>query len=134
METKANPNPSGCLAKALPHEPMFVLLARDAVAPEVIRFWADLRSKAMIEGEMDRHTDQISEAIDTADAFESWRIEHDGEWRGAIAKRLAKVERIARRIAAACSPDENVDLIWQAHTAEAEAALVEFEAMESENG
>jgi hypothetical protein len=34
METRANPNPNGCLARAMPDEPMFILLGRDLEAPK----------------------------------------------------------------------------------------------------
>jgi len=79
METKATLNLAGCYARALPDEPMFILLARDISAPGAIRAWADLRLK-MPKAEAD--LSQIEEALATADSFEHWRIDHDGEWRG----------------------------------------------------
>lgn len=45
MGTKQNPGPFDCYAKAKPDEPMFVLLARDPLAPEIVRRWAELRKK-----------------------------------------------------------------------------------------
>lgn len=132
-ETKANPNPNGCFARALPHEPMFILLARDQAAPEVIRHWAAQRQLMVLDGDLASHSEQIVDAMDSADTFERWRAEHDGEWRGAEAKRAARIERYARRIAAACSPEESVDAIWMAHTDEAAAVLAEIEREEAEN-
>lgn len=81
METKANPNPNGCLAKALPDEPFFVLLARDETGPDVIRFWADRRAQIGIEGDRRQDAEQLTEALETADAMEAWRAENDGAWR-----------------------------------------------------
>lgn len=77
METKANPNPNGCLAKAMPDEPMFTLLGRDLEAPKAIRQWATLR----IEGGQPADDDQILQALADADAFERWRSDNLGAWR-----------------------------------------------------
>lgn len=41
MGTKNNPGAYDCYHKAEPDEPMFVLLARDALAPELVEKWAD---------------------------------------------------------------------------------------------
>lgn len=41
MGTKNNPGTFDCYANAKPDEPMFVLLARDKKAPEIVRAWAD---------------------------------------------------------------------------------------------
>lgn len=81
METKANPNPGGCLAKALPDEPFFVLLARDPTAPATIRWWAERRAQLGVEGDKRQEGEQLIEALDTATAMEEWRKQHDGEWR-----------------------------------------------------
>lgn len=43
METKNNPGPDSCYAKADPDEPMFILLGRDPEAALTVRFWAALR-------------------------------------------------------------------------------------------
>lgn len=75
METRANPNPHGCLARALPDEPIFALLGRDIAAPDTIRRWAQIRLEAGTEIE------QVHEALATADAMENWRLAHDGDWR-----------------------------------------------------
>jgi hypothetical protein len=79
METKDNLKPTGCLARALPHEPMFILLARDVAAPPAIRAWCDLRLKMP---SADSDLEQIHEALATADTFENWRQRYEGDWRG----------------------------------------------------
>ena len=43
MGTKNNPGKFDCYANAGPDEPMFVLLGRDPMAPELVRAWADWR-------------------------------------------------------------------------------------------
>ena len=43
MGTKNNPGKHDCYDKAEDDEPMFVLLARDAMAPELVRKWAEER-------------------------------------------------------------------------------------------
>jgi hypothetical protein len=43
MSTKNNPGKYDCYAKAAPDEPMFVLLARDPVAPFLVSLWAKVR-------------------------------------------------------------------------------------------
>ena len=67
MGTKTNPGKYDCYAKAEPDEPMFVLLARDESAPEIVRAWADQRK-------FDSASDpKIAEAYACADAMEKWR-------------------------------------------------------------
>ncbi len=43
MGTKRKPGKFDCYEKAAPDEPMFTLLARDPLAPMLVRLWADLR-------------------------------------------------------------------------------------------
>jgi hypothetical protein len=72
-------NPESCTAAALPAEMMFVLLARDAAAPDAIRHWAWRR----VELGLNRAGDeQTALAYRTAD-------EMDAE-RGAVRKELGK--------------------------------------------
>jgi len=54
MSTKNNPSPHGCYERALPDEPMFVLLGRDAAAPFVVLMWCKMRE--LMFGEQDRAT------------------------------------------------------------------------------
>lgn len=44
MATKANPGQFDCYANAAPDEPLFVLRAKDPVAPALVRAWAYLRA------------------------------------------------------------------------------------------
>lgn len=71
MGTKLNPGKFDCYANAAPDEPYFVLLARDPMAPAIIRRWCAHRA-------MDPSTppEQISEALECASAMEAWRAEH----------------------------------------------------------
>lgn len=43
MGTKLNPGKFDCFANAAPDEPMFVLLARDRMAPFLVSIWAKVR-------------------------------------------------------------------------------------------
>ena len=43
MGTKNNPGKFDCYEAAAPDEPMFILLARDPVAPYLVRIWASIR-------------------------------------------------------------------------------------------
>ena len=67
MGTKANPGKYDCYANAAPDEPMFVLLARDPMAPILVRLWADLRSQAA------GNPSKVSEAKECAAAMDTWR-------------------------------------------------------------
>lgn len=44
MGTKLKPGKFDCYANAEPDEPMFVLLARDPLAPQLVRIWAKMRA------------------------------------------------------------------------------------------
>lgn len=71
MGTKANPAPFDCYENAEPDEPMFVLLARDRLAPDLVRAWVARHSGAALSGRA--YTDKEQEALDCADAMEAWR-------------------------------------------------------------
>ena len=71
MGTKQRPGAYDCYAAAEPDEPMFVLLARDANAPEVVEYWIACRlarKAELIDG------DQLVEAQELADAMRAWRL------------------------------------------------------------
>lgn len=74
MGTKADPGKYDCYAKAEPHEPYFVLLARDPYAPVLVRKWAERYLR--LAREEDR--EQIAEAHQVADAMEDWRAARSG--------------------------------------------------------
>lgn len=67
MGTKNNPGQFDCYANAGPDEPMFILLARDPLAPILVRLWADLR--AHLAG----NPSKVLEARACADTMEDYR-------------------------------------------------------------
>ncbi len=67
MGTKNNPGDYDCYDNAEPDEPMFVLLARDRMAPDLIELWANGR---MMEGE---DPAKVAEARSCAEAMREWR-------------------------------------------------------------
>lgn len=90
MGTKQDGDP--CYDAALDNEPMFVLLARDPQAPELIRKWArDREASGAPDQVMDDNgrwsqpphpdADKIAAARYTAAKMEVWRYENDGAWR-----------------------------------------------------
>ena len=69
MGTKTEPGKYDCQAKAEDDEPVFVLLARDPVAPLIVELWADLRREmGRTEGE------QLDEAMQLAKEMEAWAL------------------------------------------------------------
>jgi len=70
MGTKNNPGAYDCYENADPDEPMFILLGRDRMAPELVRKWADERALA---GE---DPTKVAEALACAASMEKWRKEH----------------------------------------------------------
>lgn len=67
MGTKNKPGKFDCYAKAAPDEPMFVLLARDPLAPFVVEMWAKMRELS------DGRSEKVNEARACAAAMEVWR-------------------------------------------------------------
>jgi len=82
MGSKNNPGKFDCYDKALPDEPMFVLLARDPTAPDRVEFWAKERETAIDVGkrpETDRA--MVEEARQCAADMRAWRKDNLGRWR-----------------------------------------------------
>lgn len=80
MGTKNQPGAFDCYEHALPDEPIFVLLARDRCAPEIVRVWATMRENRLrasdvtcTPGEVMAELDQIAEARQCADDMETYR-------------------------------------------------------------
>jgi len=73
MGTKNNPGKYDCYVNAEPDEPMFILLARDPLAPILVRMWADLR--AHLAG----NPSKVAEARNCAGSMEAWRKAKAGE-------------------------------------------------------
>lgn len=83
MGTKNNPGKFDCYDKALPDEPMFILLARD---PDFYRFvtkWAKNRVRQINCGERPSSDyDLVVEANLCANEGERWRrMNNDSKWR-----------------------------------------------------
>jgi hypothetical protein len=70
MGTKENPGKFDCYANALPDEPMFILLARDDRAPQLVEEWATMSER---RGTM---TEKIAEARECAVAMRAWRSKY----------------------------------------------------------
>lgn len=71
-----------CYAAALPDEPMFVLLARDPFAPQLVRDWAHQRQVDINNGERPAEDEaKVHEALEQAGRMESWRVANNGKWR-----------------------------------------------------
>ena len=75
VKTEELTNPKSCMSRAGEHEMTFVLLARDAAAPEVIRFWVRERIRL---GKNDAHDNQILEALHCANLMEQQRTDGIG--------------------------------------------------------
>jgi hypothetical protein len=65
-------SPQSCLTRAEDDEPLFVLLARDRMAPKIIRQWVHER-RAHVE---DQDEAQLTEATNLALQREEWRKQH----------------------------------------------------------
>lgn len=70
MGTKSNPGKFDCYAAAGVDEPIFVLLARDPLAPELVAQWALLRAR------MTGASEKTAEAFKVAEAMQRWKVEH----------------------------------------------------------
>ena len=68
MGTKLKPGKFDCYENAEPDEPMFVLLARDPMAPILVSLWADLREHARGNGA------KVFEARTCAIEMGKWRL------------------------------------------------------------
>lgn len=73
MGTKEKPGEFDCWAKALPDEPFFLLLARDPLAPLLVRSWVEIRR---LQG---RGGDQANEAERCANDMVEWYGAHAGD-------------------------------------------------------
>lgn len=70
MGTKSAPGKFDCYRAAEDDEPMFVLLARDPIASELVRQWAAKR--ASVTG----LTEKVTEALKAADDMDTWRSQN----------------------------------------------------------
>lgn len=81
MGTKNTPGDFDCYEAADPDEPMFVLLARDPLAPALVEKWAEDRVPAAtrsLESEgRERKFAKINEARACAQSMRAWRAAHE---------------------------------------------------------
>jgi len=70
MGTKNNPGDFDCYSKAEPDEPMFVLLARDGIAPDIVLAWAELALSCGVDYA------KVKEARACAYAMTVWRVKN----------------------------------------------------------
>jgi len=97
MGTKLNPSEFDCYAKALPDEPIFVLLGRDVEAPMAVEYWADRRARRMRQRNESRADDaKIDEADKLAQQMRDWRVLNPGKWHDY----KPEVDTIAKSLAA----------------------------------
>lgn len=98
MGTKLQELRSGCFAAAMDDEPMFVLLARDASAPDKVRGWADDRERDIEAGRKPAtDMDKVLDARATADRMEAWREANDGVWRNGLFARQEQLGEAVRK-------------------------------------
>lgn len=96
MGTKENPSQFDCYDKAAPDEPMFILLARDPIAPYLVTLWANVNAgdifsayetlQEMIrthvsfvvhnDGTKTNNNKKMEEALECADAMIDWKEDH----------------------------------------------------------
>ncbi len=76
MGSKLEPGSFDCYAAAMLDEPMFILLARDDSAPDMLRNWADRRRKAVIailSDDPDLMNPQMEPQPKDSKAWKLWR-------------------------------------------------------------
>ena len=71
MGTKRNPGRYDCIAKLGIDEPNFLLRAKDPLAADLVREWAD---RAQTRGV--HEPEKIAEARTLADEIDGWRHDH----------------------------------------------------------
>lgn len=94
MATKLNPGPFDCYRSALPDEPMFILLGRDASAPDRIRDWVAAKRRDLLSGRnpdlvqsageaeiVEEDLRKCSNAEMIAHDMQVWRARNNGQWR-----------------------------------------------------
>jgi hypothetical protein len=80
--TKVNPGDEDCYSAALPDEPLFVLLARDPSAPDLVMQWAYHRRLDVASGKRPVEDDEkVMRALAIASQMRDWRTQHLGTWK-----------------------------------------------------
>lgn len=82
MGTKENPGKFDCYDKALPDEPVFILLGRDPDFYRLVKEWAERRGQQIRCGDRpESDIELVKEAEICARMGAKWRKEHFGKWR-----------------------------------------------------
>jgi hypothetical protein len=97
MVSKINPGLGNYYRRALPDEPMFIILGRDPSAPKLLVEWADRRRRDIMKDLVDnsdkleddseffkvrrRELQQCTEADELAGRMVAWRNSNEGAWR-----------------------------------------------------
>jgi hypothetical protein len=69
LDIKAEgPDGVGCLANAELDEPLFILRAKDPLAPMMVRIWAQVSHNSALH-----EAEKIEEALELAKQMETWR-------------------------------------------------------------
>ncbi len=63
----------GCFGKASLDEPLFILRAKDSLAPMTVRWWAE---EAASQGV---HADKVDEAFKLADQMDAWVVQNSSK-------------------------------------------------------
>lgn len=71
-------NEEGCLGKAADDEPVFILRAKDVLAPIAVRRWADMLEAASHPDDRPRR-DKAMEARKLARDMEAWSLANGGK-------------------------------------------------------
>lgn len=75
MGTKLNPGPYDCYTKAAPDEPIFILRAKDPIAPIMVQMWARLTEYFAKEHKQSVDDVKLIEAFNCAEQMRIWRTE-----------------------------------------------------------
>lgn len=77
MSTKAGPGKYDCYARAQDDEPMFILLARDPSAPDIVEKWIKARMRLIMDGVKPMEdVAMLKEATECAQAMRIWWREY----------------------------------------------------------
>lgn len=77
MGSKNEPGKFDCYANAEPDEPMFILLARDPDAADVVREWAERRMERIENGtKPPSDRSMVEEAFECAEKMDAWRAKN----------------------------------------------------------
>lgn len=113
MGTKSSPGSFDCYDRALPDEPMFVILGRDPTAPILVEAWARMRKTDIDTGERPQSDmAMVTEATKLASDMYRWREKNEGRWRTPPSPELIRARALVqayRRLIRLDEPSREVD-------------------------